>query len=267
MSYFITNGNQFLRFIRDSDGKITMDYEERTDPNTSSHFKLQDALDMLSSIGDSYNVIKIRRTNKHKDYVISDATLFVSTYNKKSASRVSTDYTERRIFKSVADAQAYISNNQIFSDAIIVDDKWKQQDSSVRHFTDEQLQILGVAPVKKKTPRVYIKKSIRQQVYEQGNGICAICGKPVTYEEFTVDHINPLANGGKNDLSNYQIACFACNQLKSDSVNGEYITSATNIVANRVTEENELAKPIIRSYVRSLISGMYGAGFAERVLN
>ena len=33
----------------------------------------------------------------------------------------------------------------------------------------------------------------------------------------TKDHINPVSNGGKNELANYQTMCSICNQLKGNS--------------------------------------------------
>ena len=41
----------------------------------------------------------------------------------------------------------------------------------------------------------------RWKVYIKDNGTCQICGKPLTYEEMTIDHIIPLAHGGVNHIS------------------------------------------------------------------
>lgn len=54
---------------------------------------------------------------------------------------------------------------------------------------------------------------------------CGICGYPIDYslgwlhpEAFTVDHIMPLAKGGKDVLENKQAAHRKCNRSKSDHV-------------------------------------------------
>jgi len=45
----------------------------------------------------------------------------------------------------------------------------------------------------------------RWKVYIKDNGTCQICGKPLTYEEMTIDHIIPLAHGGVNQISNFSM--------------------------------------------------------------
>ena len=58
--------------------------------------------------------------------------------------------------------------------------------------------------------------------------ICAICGKPVDKKikypdplSPCVDHIIPVAKGGHpSDISNLQLAHWACNRAKSDKIVG-----------------------------------------------
>ena len=40
------------------------------------------------------------------------------------------------------------------------------------------------------------------------------CGKPLTWENFTIDHIRAHARGGKSDLSNAALMCRRCNSKK-----------------------------------------------------
>lgn len=69
-----------------------------------------------------------------------------------------------------------------------------------------------------KTQREYIPKYIKGRVYESQNRICAHCGKELTFQEATIDHIIPLNKGGTNEESNYAILCEDCNKDKSDLV-------------------------------------------------
>ena len=44
----------------------------------------------------------------------------------------------------------------------------------------------------------------KKTVYANGNGRCGICGKPIDFNDMTVDHKIPLSKGGTNEFSNLQ---------------------------------------------------------------
>lgn len=69
---------------------------------------------------------------------------------------------------------------------------------------------------KPKHRRKIYSKEERLHIYHKYHGRCALCGKPITYEELTLDHINPLYRGGTNSLNNIQAAWFACNEFKAN---------------------------------------------------
>ena len=46
--------------------------------------------------------------------------------------------------------------------------------------------------------------------------ICGICKQGIIDKSKTLDHIKPIAKGGRNDIDNLQIAHLRCNQVKSD---------------------------------------------------
>lgn len=45
---------------------------------------------------------------------------------------------------------------------------------------------------------------------------CAQCGKRLTWEDFTIDHIDPYSKGGKTKLENAALMCAPCNSAKRD---------------------------------------------------
>lgn len=48
-------------------------------------------------------------------------------------------------------------------------------------------------------------------------GICYICGDPFNNsKEITFDHWQPISKGGADDIENYRLAHFKCNNLKAD---------------------------------------------------
>ena len=57
----------------------------------------------------------------------------------------------------------------------------------------------------------------RRIIYNRYKGRCAICGRFVPYDEFTIDHIIPLAKGGTNAMENLQCAHSWCNLIKREA--------------------------------------------------
>jgi 5-methylcytosine-specific restriction endonuclease McrA len=74
-------------------------------------------------------------------------------------------------------------------------------------------------------PRMEVRFS-NHNVFIRDNGICQYCNIPLVrgakatirsgFEEFSVDHINPRARGGKSTWVNIVAACKPCNARKGD---------------------------------------------------
>lgn len=90
----------------------------------------------------------------------------------------------------------------------------------------------------------------RNQVYNNNNGICPICGKPVSKNNFTVDHWQPLAKGGTNAMNNLKPAHKRCNHHKGDMTIDEYCESLLDVVQYQARRDEQIAKIMIRSSVR-----------------
>lgn len=81
-----------------------------------------------------------------------------------------------------------------------------------------------------------------RNVYRKAMGRCAHCGcktyLPKVDENHallnqgprmaTLDHVVPVAKGGRNAVWNLQLLCFACNQAKEDKLPQEKINAASN---------------------------------------
>ena len=70
------------------------------------------------------------------------------------------------------------------------------------------------------------KKWSRNGVLERDNYTCIYCGKSaradnIRRDEFTIDHIEPRARGGKSSWGNTACACYHCNHMKGDKGLGE----------------------------------------------
>lgn len=63
-------------------------------------------------------------------------------------------------------------------------------------------------------------KELRKQIMERDNYTCQICGKYMPDEVgLQIDHIIPVAKGGKTILSNLRVLCDKCNRKKGAKYN------------------------------------------------
>ena len=47
---------------------------------------------------------------------------------------------------------------------------------------------------------------------------CHWCGKPLTLDASTIEHIIPLSRGGLNNMNNFALACQECNHARADGM-------------------------------------------------
>lgn len=64
--------------------------------------------------------------------------------------------------------------------------------------------------------RKSLSKKTRFEVFKRDSFTCQYCGSHPPKVILHVDHINPVALGGGNDIDNLVTACESCNQGKSD---------------------------------------------------
>lgn len=69
---------------------------------------------------------------------------------------------------------------------------------------------------KAKADRKSISKSLRFEVFKRDSFKCCYCGAEAPKAVLHVDHIEAVANGGTNDITNLVTACADCNLGKSD---------------------------------------------------
>lgn len=70
-----------------------------------------------------------------------------------------------------------------------------ERKDSARHFSPEQRRILWNTAAARK---------------------CVECGRRLTWEDFTIDHIDPYSKGGRTRLENAALMCGRCNSAKRD---------------------------------------------------
>lgn len=66
------------------------------------------------------------------------------------------------------------------------------------------------------------RRKLRQRIWQEQHGLCAMCSKPVEYEKCTIDHITPVALYDRsehylfNKRYNLRMTCARCNYKKGD---------------------------------------------------
>jgi len=77
-------------------------------------------------------------------------------------------------------------------------------------------------------------KALRESVWWQNQlakGECYYCGQSFPKKDVTMDHIVPLARGGKSTKGNVVVACKPCNSDK------KYYTAAELILKNQMNSK------------------------------
>ncbi|TGK01151.1 HNH endonuclease [Leptospira langatensis] len=85
-------------------------------------------------------------------------------------------------------------------------------------FSEEPLLWVSEAEIKKQRQ---IAKDLRKTPWwkkKKADGICYYCGKKFPPEELTMDHLIPLAKGGKSIKANLVPACKDCNNAKKNKL-------------------------------------------------
>lgn len=70
--------------------------------------------------------------------------------------------------------------------------------------------------------RPKVSKAKRKRVYQRDNGVCAYCKRRLSFEDFCIDHIIPLARGGNNEECNLTVSCMKCNLKKHTMTADEF---------------------------------------------
>lgn len=63
-----------------------------------------------------------------------------------------------------------------------------------------------------------VSNEMRRKIYERDNYRCRCCGRRQNEVDLEIDHIVPIAKGGKSTLDNLQTLCAECNKRKGTTI-------------------------------------------------
>lgn len=84
--------------------------------------------------------------------------------------------------------------------------------------------------------RKAISKKLRFDVFKRDGFVCAYCGTTPPSVVLQVDHINPVANGGSNDIDNLITSCQPCN-IGKGAITLESIPQSLSEKAKMIKEQ------------------------------
>jgi HNH endonuclease len=91
-----------------------------------------------------------------------------------------------------------------------------------------ELQKVAPTAVNNLEPDYYNIRENRLKVWERDDYKCRYCGKQLTRFTATLDHVHPVAKGGKNSLENLVTACLECNSKKNVKPLGDFMADTKN---------------------------------------
>lgn len=253
--YYITNGSHVIGLDIINGEPIY----KKINGNISkaAKFRYMEAQSFISSKLNNdinWSIQKIYSNVNRKNYIITNASDFAA-----NDCTVTNDFNKAKCFSSIEAADNYIQCHKeivrCFKEPCIIDENFEP----VKKVTEKQYEIIG----KWQTPvikRNVIKKSVRASIYEHCGRICSICGKPLNYNEMTIDHIIPISRGGGNTQDNLRCVCPECNRIKGNRLDSEMYKGIVNIFSWKVFDEpdNDSWNAFIRAKVRGDIKKYVG---------
>lgn len=70
--------------------------------------------------------------------------------------------------------------------------------------------------------RKRVSKKDRKTITEQAHGCCEYCQSLEEFatQDFAIEHVKPISEGGKHDMENLALACHGCNWHKYNKTEG-----------------------------------------------
>lgn len=97
------------------------------------------------------------------------------------------------------------------------------------------------------TKRKGLSKATRFEVFKRDRFACQYCGKAAPEAALVVDHIQPVAGGGGNDMMNLITACDACNAGKAARLLSDgSAVSKQRAELDRLAERREQIEMMVR---------------------
>lgn len=223
-------------------------------PACATHMKKAEAENFIKKYP-RYATYKIRTSKKKTDYVISTPMRFLGRDNNAV-----TDIKQALAFDTVEEAYKYMDDNNLSLHGLcyVINDSFRRFPRCMNKVVLEDVEPENklVFDNMETSDRIFIPASVKKAVFMRSNGICEICGRPMSRHNFTIDHIKPLSRQGTNEPDNLRAVHEKCNKMKDNYLDNELLSYVADVASNlffsRPTDES--SKKIIRAIVRGTIA-------------
>lgn len=97
------------------------------------------------------------------------------------------------------------------------------------------------------TKRKPISAKMRFEVFKRDKFTCQYCGRMAPDVVLEIDHINPVSNGGENDLLNLVTSCMECNRGKgARQLSDDSVVKKQQAMTLELAEKNEQLEMMLR---------------------
>ena len=185
--------------------------------------------------------------------VITDGTRYISGVTPGSKGAKIENAAEAYEFTDANAAIQYMQSDKAFTLYYYVYDtvtqkivwKWLEPEEVARIRAAKEAAKENGLRKKNKIHRKMYSNDVKKLLYKEANGKCALCGREMTLDQVTLDHIIPLAKNGPDRVDNLQICCKGCNLLKgaalpedfANRVNAIFLYQMERKYAHKITWE------------------------------
>lgn len=173
--------------------------------------------------------------------IITDGTRYISGVTPESKGVKTENAAEAYEFTDANEAIQYMQSDKAFTLYYYVYDtvtqkivwKWLEPEEVARiraakAVWKEAAKENGLRK-KNKIHRKMYSNDVKKLLYKEANGKCALCGREMTLDQVTLDHIIPLAKNGPDRVDNLQICCKGCNLLKGAALQEDFANRVNSI--------------------------------------
>ena len=192
-----------LQFI----GKSLSEQIEKIRINKEQYSKYVDEVNSITQLGEfevSVGKLKLKK-------LIKKELLLIEKF--KFRFPVTQFFLTVTLYCSKIDGQVYKQKSQEFSADDIFAINRKLSNKSGSFYNDREIWD-AICLVE----RGKVSNKMRFSIYQRDGYRCRLCGVSDKFTKLEIDHIVPIAKGGKSTYDNLQTLCHKCNTEKGDSL-------------------------------------------------